>query len=113
MAAKVKLSDLVGDVNAVTVRVGKRSFELTYHPLWESAWTAEQKQAIDDATGREFVMAFLAATVTKWDLTDDSGQPIPLTVDGMTAAELPDRLLILCQDAILEAEDRGKARGRG
>lgn len=70
------------------------------------------EESEDDAETIKLVQEKFCRTVADWDLLDDAGATIPLTVEGVTAANVPvsllGDLLVRGYDEVTNTKKRGK-----
>ena len=66
----------------------------------------------DDQETIDLIQAKFCRTITKWDMEDDNGDAIPLTVEGLTAANVPvsilGDLLVRGYEEVASGKKRGK-----
>ena len=66
----------------------------------------------DDQETIDLIQGKFCRTVTRWDLQDDTGNEIPLTVEGLTAANVPvsvlGDLLVRGYDEVANTKKRGR-----
>lgn len=77
-----KLSVILAATATLTVPIGGEVLTLDYRPnVYTVAWLQQAEQlSIAEA---------LHQLVDRWDLTDDAGEPYPLTVEALTALPVP------------------------
>jgi hypothetical protein len=84
----MKLSQLVENRRTVTIPIGSGEITLGYNPAGVTprmfAMIEEVQQEADNARVVTMTMArMLTQMVTDWDVTDDDGEPLPLTAAAM------------------------------
>lgn len=103
-----KLSELLAETDAVDVPVGDKALRLTYRVLWDARISPEDWAKLKDLEVRDYYAEMLSRLVVSWDLTDDEGQPLPITREAFDQHQVPNRLLGTMVDAIMNRSVSGK-----
>lgn len=105
-----KLADLRETTNATSVKIGKATVKLTYYVLYHAQQSEEEREEEASLTGREYLLSLIPHMLASWDVEGEDGHIVPLTKEGIEAANVPTALLDRCAMAVMEAETQGKAK---
>ncbi len=84
----MKISELMRDRRTVIIPVGDDDVAITYRPAGLTPETEENlTKYANDQRGGAALVAFLADCLVEWDITDDSGKPLP--INTKTLSKLP------------------------
>jgi hypothetical protein len=103
-----KLSDLLAEKAKVDIQVGGASVNVVFFVLWRERFTDEEWTQLLAATGREYLKMLLPRVVVSWDIVDDDGHSIPVTVEAIDQHHIPDVLLFNIERRVLNSDLSGK-----
>lgn len=106
-----KLSDLLAETATTELDVGGLKVHLTYYVLWDARISEEDWARFKPMPVREYWAEMLGRILKEWDLVDDDGQPVPITLEAFDKHEVPNRLLAAISDAVQGSVLAGKANG--
>lgn len=99
----MKISEFLNDSKRLDIAVkssaGEAEFWIEYKP---NAWNYQAEKAMEGLEGFDRLATNIQIIVSDWDLTDDDGVKIPITVEGIKKSRLPYKLLTVIVQAINE-----------
>lgn len=76
----MKLSEITDKRVDCAIAFGQETLNVVYNPAF---LTPAREQQMADETESQQVAELIVGTVLEWDLTDDDGTPIPLTIEAV------------------------------
>lgn len=97
----ISIKDLALDTRDVVVHLGEGvDLTITYRPHWYTL-AIEERLATLSGVGIHTASVF-CEMVIDWDLVDDKGKKVPITVEAIKANNIPTRVLSMGIDAITD-----------
>jgi hypothetical protein len=103
-----KLSALLAEKAKVDVQVGGSTVEFTFYVMFRERFSDEEWTQLAAVHGRPETMMALARVIESWDIVDDSGTGIPISVEAFDQYHLPDALLFALERRIFMSDLAGK-----
>ena len=81
----ITLSRLAADRKTVDVAFGEEIISVTYRPRWFTALTESRfREASEQERHAKAAIEMFIDFVSEWNVTDDNGDVIPLTAEGLS-----------------------------
>jgi hypothetical protein len=106
----VRLSELVNDLRWIEIPIGNEALNIAYRPNGVNIEVVSSLETLTDGN-IEALCPVLVALIAEWDLLDDDGIMIPLTVPSVRTVPLP--ILELITQGIMDSRNAEKKAHNG
>lgn len=103
-----KLSDLLAEKAKGDVQVGGATVTFTFYVMVRERFSDDEWAKLTAVHGRADTAMALGKSLIDWDLVDDSGTMIPITLEAFDQYNVPDALLFAVERRIFLSDLAGK-----
>lgn len=107
----LSVKDLINEIRNVPVQVGSLTLTVRYSPYWLTL--AKEDQLAQLEAGTIETATLFCGMVSGWDLVDDGGEEVPITLEAIKANNVPVRILKEAVEAIWADMLPGKPSSNG